>query len=79
MPLFFIHIYNDLDVLDEEGSEHPDLASARDMAIRGGRAMMAEHLMAGKPIKLHHRVEIEDESRSLLAKIVFKELITIIE
>jgi hypothetical protein len=79
MPRFHIHIFNDVDAIDEDGMELPDLAEAKRQAIRGGRSMMADHLIAGEPIKLFHRIEIADESGEVLAVITFRELITIEE
>jgi hypothetical protein len=77
MPRYHINIFNDLDVIDEEGVELPDLASAKLRAIGGGREIMAEHLKAGCPLRLFHRLEIADEGGRVLAVISFRELMTI--
>ena len=79
MPRYFFHIFNDVDAIDQDGMELTDLASAKRQAIRGGRSMMADHLIAGRPIKLFHRIEIADEGGKTLAVIPFRELITIEE
>ncbi|WP_030539920.1 hypothetical protein [Sphingobium sp. DC-2] len=79
MPRYFINIYNDADVLDDEGADHADLAAAKEVAIRGVRAMMAEHVSSGRPVNLRHRVEITDNSGKVLATIPFGELITIVD
>ncbi|MDT8760533.1 hypothetical protein MZO42_17670 [Sphingomonas psychrotolerans] len=44
MPRYFLNIYNDEDVLDEDGTDFPDLAAAKQEAIRGARGMMADHV-----------------------------------
>ena len=77
MPRYFIHIFNDADVIDETGMELRDLAAAKHEAIRGGRAMMADHVVAGLPIRLYHRIEIANERGRMLAVIPFREIITI--
>jgi len=79
MPLYLINIYNDADILDEEGSDFPDLGAAKDVAIRGARAMMAEHIIAGRPVNMRHRIEVTEQSGRVLAVIPFGEIITIIE
>ena len=79
MQRYFINIYNDADVMDEEGSDFPDMTAAKDLAIRGARAMMAEHIISGRPINRGHRVEIADCSGKVLAVIPFGEIITIVD
>lgn len=77
MPRFHLNLFNDIDASDEEGAMYPDLSAAKSAAINGARALMAEHILAGRPIDLEHRVEISDEAGRVLALIPFRELITI--
>jgi aspartate carbamoyltransferase regulatory subunit len=77
MPRYHINIFNDVDVIDEEGVELPDLATAKARAIRGGRAIMADHVKAGRPLRLFHRIEIVDDGDKVLTVIPFRELITL--
>jgi hypothetical protein len=79
MPRYFLNIYNDEDVLDEDGTDFPDLAAAKQEAIRGARGMMADHVAEGRPINLRHRIEIADAGGVVLASIPFRELITIVD
>lgn len=79
MPRYYFNLYNDAEVLDDEGIEHPDLAAARQEAIRGARALIAEHVVGGRPVTLSHRIEIADESRLVRATIFFREVITVID
>lgn len=65
-------------MLDEDGVELADIAAEKDEAIHGARAMMAEHLAAGRPINLNHRIEVADDHGKILAVIPFRELVTII-
>ena len=78
MPRFFIHVYNDIDAIDDDGQELADLATARDVAIQGARSLMAHEVLHGRPITLHHRVEIVGESGTVLIVLPFGELITIV-
>lgn len=77
MPRYHINIYNDQDIADVEGSDVKDLAAAKAMAIEGARAMMAEHLTAGRPVNLGHRIEITDHNGKVLATLPFREMVTI--
>jgi len=76
MPRYFFHIYDDLVVRDEEGTELPDAAAARRDAVAGIREMMGEQLRCGRLI-LHHRVEVEDERGALVLVVPFAEAVTI--
>lgn len=78
MPRFYLNLFNDAEVFDPEGSEYPDLAAAKRAAIAGAREMMAHHVADGRPVHLHHRIEIADERGKVLAVIPFRELITIV-
>lgn len=79
MPRFFINVFNDIDVPDEEGHDCPDLAAAREQAVKGAREMMADHVRVGRPITLHHRMEVTDDAGTVLVTIPFREVITIVE
>lgn len=79
MPRFHINIFNDLEVMDEEGSDHADLPAAKQLAITGAREMIADHVLHARPINLRHRVEITNADGTVLAVIPFGELLTIID
>jgi len=77
MPRYFLNIYNDGDVPDEEGIEAEDLGAAKGEAIRGARSLIADHVIEGRPITLSHRIEVEDGNGQVLATIAFGEVVTI--
>jgi hypothetical protein len=79
VPRYYIHIHDDADMIDHDGMELRDLPAAKYEAIRGARSIMAEHLAAGRPLKLFHRVEIANADGKVLAVIPFRELVTIEE
>ena len=79
MARFHLNLFNDVDVMDEEGSDRADLAAAKAEAIKVGRELMAEHLVLGRPVNLSHRMEVSDADGKVLAVIPFREMITIIE
>jgi hypothetical protein len=77
MARFHLNLFNDVDILDHEGSDYEDLARAKEAAIQGARHIMAEHVRTGHPVNLGHRIEVTDESGKVLAVVPFRELITI--
>jgi hypothetical protein len=76
MPRYFFHIYNDMVAMDQEGTELPDMAAAREHAIEGARSLMAENLLQGR-LRLHHRIEVADETGRVLMTIPFREMVDI--
>jgi hypothetical protein len=79
MPRYHINLFNDIDVVDEEGVHAADLAEAKAKAIEGARELMGEHLRTGRPINLRHRIEVADDKGRVLAVIPFRELVTVID
>ena len=70
VPRFFFHVHDDIDALDEEGRELPDLAAARDAAINGVRELACEQIRKGK-VDLRHRIEVADDAGRTVLKITF--------
>jgi len=77
MPHYHLHLYNSAETHDAEGRDFPDLAAAKEEAIRSSRDLMAEHVKAGEAVDLDHRIDVADDSGKVLASIGFRELITI--
>ena len=51
MPMFFLHVDdNDVFAEDPDGAEFPDAAAARAAAVAGGREILAERVILGKPL-----------------------------
>jgi hypothetical protein len=76
MPRYYFHIYNDMVAMDDEGTELPDVAAAREHAIEGARSLMAETLLQGR-LSLQHRIEVADDTGRVLMTIPFRELVDI--
>jgi hypothetical protein len=77
MPHYHLNLYNDVDVVDEEGSEFADLAAAEAAAARSARELMAEHVTSGLPLDLNHRVEVVTGDGTVVSVLRFGDLITI--
>jgi hypothetical protein len=56
MQRYFFHVEDDTTTLDEMGTECPDLAAARDEAVRTSGEILrdgaASHLWSGKPWRM---------------------------
>jgi uncharacterized protein YggE len=61
VPHYYFHLFDDLDVLDEEGLDLADDIAARVHAVEEARTMACEAVQKGY-LNLGHRIEIEDES-----------------
>lgn len=79
MPHYHLNLFNSADTMDPEGRDFHDLPAAKEEAIRSARELMAEHLIAGSPIDLNHRIEVADADGKVLAIIDFRELVTIMD
>ena len=77
MPLFYFHLFNDMDVLDDEGTELPDAAVAYEHALQEARAMVCDSVQHGH-LNLSHRIEIEDEAGHR-TPVTFRDAFTITE
>lgn len=77
MPRFYFHLINDIDVPDLEGVELPDIDAARAQAATQARGMIGEMTKTEGRIVLHHRIDIEDEDGTVLASVIFGDVITV--
>jgi hypothetical protein len=76
VPLYFFNVYNDEITLDEEGAELADVAAAKARASREARAL-ASHSVAEGHFTRHHRIEVTDADRQVLAVVRFDEAVEI--
>jgi hypothetical protein len=77
VPRFYFHVCNGSGFTeDDEGSNQPDLAAARDNAIRGLRDITAGELQQGD-LNLGSFIEIEDENHELVMTVQFPEAVKI--
>lgn len=73
---YFLHIRNGAaDVIDPEGEEFADLASAKAAAIQGARELISQCVLAGMPMGLHRVFEIVDGNGNALATVPFSEAV----
>ena len=78
MPRYRLHVINSFGFAeDTEGQMLPDLAAARDEAVRGVRSLLADELMGGE-INLAGRVNVVDDGDRVLLTVPFDEAFAIV-
>lgn len=75
MARYHLHLFNDIDIIDEEGRDFPDLSAAAAEAVRSARDVIADHIMSGRPICLRHRMEIADADGITVKVIAFQDVV----
>ncbi len=75
MARYHLHLFNDIDIIDEEGRDFPDLPAAEVEAVRSARDVIADHILSGRPVCLHHRMEIADAGGTVLKVIAFQDVV----
>lgn len=78
MPRFFFNLHNDVDSLDDEGREFPDLTAATRAAQQDAREMAAESVCHGH-LNLGHYIQVADEHGTELLRVSFGSVLTVIE
>ena len=76
MPLYYFHLYDDMVVRDDNGLELADAEAAKREATRNARALACEQVLKGH-LKLHHRIEVEDEDGAAVATVTFGEAVAV--
>ncbi|MFL6762866.1 MAG: DUF6894 family protein [Sphingomicrobium sp.] len=77
MPRYFFDLHNDVDALDPEGKELPDLKSAKDVALSNARAMIQASVQETGKIDLHHYINLRDESGAVVYVMHFEDAVTV--
>jgi hypothetical protein len=77
VPVYYMHLHNDVDVRDDDGNEFPDLDAAVNYAEHQTRFTLAETIKDEGRVNLDHRLDVEDESGRVLATVRFRDVITI--
>jgi len=75
MPIYYFNVMSASDiVMDFEGTDLPDIATARTEAIEDGRELMSNAVLEGRDIA-SRRIEICDEAGDVLLTVAFSEAI----
>jgi hypothetical protein len=76
VPRYFLHLFNDVTALDEEGQELPNDAIALERAKVSARAMAAQSVAEGHLV-LRHRIEVQDERGETVGIIHFRDVVEV--
>jgi hypothetical protein len=74
MPHFYFNLFNGIDVIDEKGSDLPDVGAARITAVRRLREFACDQIFRGHLI-FASRVEITDEAGQVLEFIPLRDTV----
>jgi hypothetical protein len=77
VPRFYFNLHDDLDVLDDEGMEHPNLEAARTHALHCVRVTFAETAKDEGRVTLHHHIDIVDEHGVVLHSVKFGDAVKV--
>jgi hypothetical protein len=77
MGLYYFHLLEGDDVLlDPDGCPLPDLAAARDQALRTARALLSADVLEGR-LSLDLRLDVADESGAVIHSLPFADALHI--
>jgi len=77
MTLYRFNLYNGIGfVADEEGRELPDVAAARDEALKAVRGIIADEVLQGR-LDLNGRIEVMDGEGPPVITLAFAEAVEI--
>lgn len=76
MPRYFFDLHNDVDSLDDEGKDLPDLEAAKANALREAREMMQESVCNGH-LDLRHHIDVRDESGNVPYVLHFEDAVEV--
>jgi hypothetical protein len=77
VPRFYFNLHDDLDVLDDEGTELPNLDAARAHALHSARVTFAETAKDEGRVTLHHHIDIMDEHGVVLDAVQFGDAVRV--
>jgi hypothetical protein len=77
MPRYFFDLHNDMQVMDYEGVELPNLNAALKHALHEARTMIQASVADRGRIDLRHHIDVRDESGVVLNVLHFEDAVTV--
>ena len=77
MPRYFFHLFNAVNIRDDEGRDFATLDDAHTDATKACRALMANDLQNEGQITLSHRIEIVDDDGATKLVLPFRACVEI--
>jgi hypothetical protein len=75
VPTYYFDLYNDMDVIDDEGQDLPDLEAAKAHALAEARTMIEANVAETGRVDLTHRMEVRDESGETVHSLRFEDAV----
>ena len=75
MTRLFFDVHNGMDIVDNSGRDYPNLAAAREAAIKEIRLMFGEQVVKTGRFDLKHFITIRDEDHGYLRSVAFREAV----
>ena len=77
MPRYYFDLHNDVDAIDEEGRELPDLEAVKADVLKEVRAMIKTSIDETGRIDLRHHIDVRDEHDSVVYVMHFEDAVTV--
>lgn len=77
MPRYYFDLYNDVDAIDNEGRELPDLKAVRADVLQEVRAMIKSSIDETGRIDLRHHIDVRDEGDAVVYVMHFEDAVTV--
>jgi hypothetical protein len=77
MPRYFFDLHNDIDAIDDEGIELPDLRAGKAHALGEARTMIQASVAETGRIDLRHHIDIRDENGAVVHVMRFGDAVKI--
>lgn len=78
MPRFFFDLHNDVEAIDPEGKEFPDLQAAKANLLIEVREMIQASIEDSGKVDLRHHIDIRDESGAVVCVMHFEDAVTVL-
>ena len=79
MPRYFFHLRDGDDrLLDSDGVELPNPASAAAQALKEARGLLGEEVRANGRLQLYLRIDVEDENGTIIHSLAFDQAVLVI-
>jgi hypothetical protein len=77
MAQYFFDLHNDIDAIDDEGVDLPDIEAAKAHALAEARTMIQASVADTGRIDLRHHLDIRDESGAVVHVMRFEDAVQI--
>jgi len=75
VPTYYFDLYNDMDVIDDEGCDLPDLEAAKAHALAEARTMIEANVAETGKVDLTHRMDVRNESGATVHSLRFEDAV----